>query len=294
VAGPIPVTTGSAHSATLDLGALRMTDARFPPNLVLERHAHDRVVFVVAVEGMFEDRVGGREYSLAPASVLIEPLGQPHENFFRKSGARVVIVQPDPAQDEMFEPCRQLFAEPRHFRDAGIVFAAHRALRELDQPDAITPLAVEAAALEMLAIAARVRLYDQASALPTWLARAHELIHECYLDQLRVGQIAAESGVHPVHLARVFRARFHCDVAAYVRRLRLEWAARALSSDDLSLAAVAARAGFSDQSHFTRCFKRYTGMTPGQFRSARPGQRRDVANVPGADATSKTRGVSDR
>ena len=57
-------------------------------------------------------------------------------------------------------------------------------------------------------------------------------------------------------------------LGAYVRRLRLDWAAARLTASDEPLAALALAAGFVDQSHFTRTFKQHTGLTPDQYRQA--------------------------
>jgi AraC-like DNA-binding protein len=57
------------------------------------------------------------------------------------------------------------------------------------------------------------------------------------------------------------------SVNAYARALRLEWASVAIASTDDPLARVAADAGFADQSHFTRWFKRHRGVTPGRYRA---------------------------
>jgi AraC-like DNA-binding protein len=57
-------------------------------------------------------------------------------------------------------------------------------------------------------------------------------------------------------------------MGSYVRRLRLDWAARELVRSETSLAGVALEAGFADQSHFTRFFKRHTGLTPQAYRRA--------------------------
>jgi AraC family transcriptional regulator len=74
-------------------------------------------------------------------------------------------------------------------------------------------------------------------------------------------------------LAREFRACHGMSVGEYGRRVRLSWAATELVSGDRSLAEVAAEAGFADQSHFTRLFKRHVGTTPARY-------RRDARHVP--------------
>jgi AraC family transcriptional regulator len=81
--------------------------------------------------------------------------------------------------------------------------------------------------------------------------------------------------VHPIHLARTFRARYGISVGEYGRRVRIEWAAAEIARGESSLAAVATEAGFADQSHFTRLFRRYVGTTPARFRAAQ------VRRVPG-------------
>lgn len=55
-------------------------------------------------------------------------------------------------------------------------------------------------------------------------------------------------------------------IGDYVHRLRVRYASEALRRPGARLADVAADAGFADQSHMTRVFKRVTGVTPGDFR----------------------------
>jgi AraC-like DNA-binding protein len=52
----------------------------------------------------------------------------------------------------------------------------------------------------------------------------------------------------------------------YVRTLRAEWAAARLTRTGLSLAEIAADAGYSDQSHMTRELRRRLGVRPGEYR----------------------------
>ena len=67
-----------------------------------------------------------------------------------------------------------------------------------------------------------------------------------------------------------WRPRFVGTSAApsgeYVRRQRIALACRSLAESDMPLADVAIEAGFADQSHFTRTFKRQLGVTPAAYR----------------------------
>ena len=53
-----------------------------------------------------------------------------------------------------------------------------------------------------------------------------------------------------------------------MQRLRVRFASEKLALPDEGIAQIAAEAGFADQSHLARVFKKYTQMTPGAFRRA--------------------------
>jgi AraC family transcriptional regulator len=80
-------------------------------------------------------------------------------------------------------------------------------------------------------------------------------------------QMAAVAHLSPYHFARQFKAATGLPPHQYLIARRVERARQLLQAGtDLSLAKVAARAGFADQSQFCRHFKRLVGVTPGQFR----------------------------
>jgi AraC family transcriptional regulator len=81
-------------------------------------------------------------------------------------------------------------------------------------------------------------------------------------------QIAAVARLSPYHFARQFKAATGLPPHQYVIARRVERAKHLLQTGtDLSLAEVAAHAGFSDQSQFSHHFKRLIGVTPGRFRA---------------------------
>jgi AraC family transcriptional regulator len=81
-------------------------------------------------------------------------------------------------------------------------------------------------------------------------------------------QLAVVARVSPYHFARQFKKATGLPPHQYLILRRVERAKQLLQAEtSLSLAEVAALAGFSDQSQFSRHFKRLVGVTPGQFRA---------------------------
>ena len=93
--------------------------------------------------------------------------------------------------------------------------------------------------------------------------RALELMDARLDSSLSVELLAAEVGLSPAHFARAFKETMGVAPHRYLLHLRLERARRLLDAGDATLSGVAQRAGFADQAHFTRHFKREYGVTPG-------------------------------
>ena len=138
--------------------------------------------------------------------------------------------------------------------------------REFQATDDASQMAVEGLTLELLTAMLRASRQQPRSRPPSWLARVIDLLHASHWQRLGLRDVASEVDVHPTHLARIFRRHLGCSLGEYTRRLRVDLAARELRDTDRSLAVIAARAGFHDQSHFSRCFKRQTGRTPSEYR----------------------------
>ncbi len=88
---------------------------------------------------------------------------------------------------------------------------------------------------------------------------------------------------------RKFRASFHLTPQRYLRKLRLSMASRALVSTVETLAEIASGCGFSDQSHFTRQFRRHFGRTPRAYREHYARDGGDAALIPKLAADDQER-----
>lgn len=263
----VPVTVGSSRSRSVNVGGFLVTRVWFPPLLKLPLHTHDRATVAVILRGSFDGLMRTTSHPCPAATLLTEPAGELHGNRFERDGAEVLTVQPDPARVELLEPLSGVLGEVNRIRNRAIAAVAGRAAGELVAPDDVG-LAVEGLILEMLALTARGRAASGVGVerrRPGWLEDARSLLHDRQLQ--RVGEVATAVGVHPVHLARVFRAHYGMPVGAYVRALRLNWAAERLGASQDPITQIALQAGFYDQSHFARLFKRQFGCTPLAYRT---------------------------
>lgn len=273
---PVPVTMGSPRSVTQDVRSCRIHLVWFPETTVLHPHHHDRPTFAVILDGGFELRLSSparHRSSLAcpPGTILAQPAGERHANHIAAGGARGIVLQPDPGGPTLSQGTTRLLDDLHHFRDGPIATQARGMARELISPDAVTPLALEGLVLEMLSEAARLVARRDPGRTETapWLRRAVEFVHAHFRENLRIDEIAAAAGVEPGHLTVAFRTVHRVPIGRYVRRLRVDWAADRLAATDTSIARIALEAGYADQPHLTRAFKRATGTTPAAYRRSR-------------------------
>jgi len=104
---------------------------------------------------------------------------------------------------------------------------------------------------------------------PAWAKELKEIIQD-QIDtnlSLTLKNISKELKVNPAYLSREFSKYFDdLSFGEYIRKLRIEKAVNLFHTSGYSLAEIAYLTGFSDQSHFTRIFKKFTGKSPSEYR----------------------------
>ncbi len=94
------------------------------------------------------------------------------------------------------------------------------------------------------------------------IQRVIEYIHDNLGQQLTLTELAFIANMSSYHFSRTFKQATGMAPHQYVLHTRIERAKGLLLQGKLSVAEVATRVGFFDQSHFTRYFKRIVGVTP--------------------------------
>lgn len=262
MAAQLAVTAGTSRFRRLDVSLGRVSANRFPPGLSLPVHSHPQATIAVVLSGGFAGSYRGGERECRAQTVIVEPAGEEHGNRFGHDETTILTLSLE--QDRLGGRADDAGQRFRHDRDPFIELIARRAANELDHPDDVTPLAVEAAALELIA---RVTRTARPERHPAWLGAARAFLHDRYAESFTLADVATAVGVEPERMARLFRRAYGEPVAAYLRRIRVDAAAHLLASTDLPISRVAADVGFADQSHLTRCFGQYVGTTPGRYRA---------------------------
>lgn len=248
------------------VGRFLVSETRFPADLHTPWHAHQAPAFCLVLRGRYLQRFRQCEVVYQPATVLFRPSEAEHTDHISPQGAACFIIEPDSGW--LFEAGLDRLNHEHALYHTGprARWLLEHALGEFRRPDPVTPLALEGLVLALGAEFARIGEPRPARACPPWLLRARDALDAAFPGRVTLAELAADAGVHPVHLAAAFRRAFGASVGQYLRARRLEAARLALRDPSQSLSEVAITLGFSSQSHFTQAFRRHTGVTPAAYR----------------------------
>jgi AraC family transcriptional regulator len=222
---------------------------------------------VLVLAGAITEMRDAETQTYGPSTLLYRPACEPHAYAVSQAGARCLIVDADDGWLARARVHAPVVEQSTSFRGGFLIHLAHRLHGEFRLRDDVSRLVIESITLGVLAEASR-RVAKTRDASPNWLQQARALAEAHFAEPLSLSGVARKVGVHPVHLARTFRRVHRITFAGYVRQVRIEFARRELAASSAPLGDIAAAAGFCDQSHFSRLFKRHTGLTPAAYRLA--------------------------
>ncbi|MFC6882180.1 MULTISPECIES: AraC family transcriptional regulator [Actinomadura] len=259
-----------------DDGALEAMHAHFERH-VYHRHSHETYSFGVTEDGHQAFTCRGAAHTSAAGMVIAFNPDDPHDGHAADALGftyRIVHLGPDLVSGVLADIADRRAALPLF--DAPVLDdpvlarnlrALHAALLggapALRRDELLT-----ATVGSMVRRAATAPVRPAAPAATARIAeRARRRLHDAPLDDVPADELARAAGCSRFALYRAFQKAHGMSPSDYQRQLRLR-AARALLASGEPIGDVAAGTGFADQSHLTRWFVRYFGVTPGAFRRA--------------------------
>lgn len=246
--------------------AFKVTESLYPPRLIQSRHTHQPASLSFVLSGNYLEKFDRQTHHRQPSTLIFRPPQESHSVDYGNEAVRILNVQ---LSFEKLAYIREQSVCPdssTSCRSETIAWLGNRIYQEHKRADTVSALAIEGLVLEIFAEAARSKISSKEKNLPPWLREAREFLHDNFAESFVLEDVVKIAGVHPVHLARVYRKKFGCTIGEYVRRLRVEYASRQITQTRLPFGEIAHAAGFADQSHLNKIFKNIYGLTPSEYR----------------------------
>jgi AraC-like DNA-binding protein len=245
----------------------RFVEHRYP------RHAHHYFVIAFVESGAASYRYRGAQHVAPAGHVFIVNPDEPHTG--ESAGPSGYLYQTVyPSADYLSRVAEDVggarlmpFFKDSLLKDAHLAALLSRFHKSLA---AQAPKAEwESLVLRALAHLVRYHADPRLTALPP--AREHpavrtacEYIEEHYAEDISLSTLGGLVALSPYYFSRAFERETGLPPHGYLENVRIRKAREFLDQGE-SLVSAALSAGYSDQSHFTHRFKRFLGVTPGQY-----------------------------
>ena len=252
------------NNQTLQLGGLTLTDTEYSYEFV-DWHYHENPHLTLITRGDIRQGTRRETYECPADTLLFHNRQEPHYNLKPAGTTRGFQLEIHPQWSDAFNLNLDALPNCAKVLHPGVKLPFYNIYKEAKRFDDLSGLAIDALLLDLFSTLRGV-VATANKATPGWVKKIDELLHDQFDQPLSLQAIAAELDLHWAHLSRDFPRYFHCTFGEYVRKIRIEKSLALLRHPQLSLTEIALLCGFADQSHFNRCFKEFSGITPKVFR----------------------------
>jgi len=259
--------TGQFHgqtNKTIQLNGLTLTDTEYTHDKV-DWHYHENAYFTFILQGNVIEGNRKEVYNCTAGSLLFHNWQEPHYNIKPNGFTRGFHIELEQQWLQGFDFGLSDLTGSINILNPDLKLLLYKIFREVKIDDGTTSLSVQSLLLQLVE---QMRHDNKISIQkkPLWVNKIREVLDNKFADNLSLTDLSANLGIHPVHLSRDFPKYFHCNLGHYIRKLKIERSLSLLSQKSNSLSAITFECGFSDQSHFARCFKEINGMNPLEYR----------------------------
>jgi AraC-like DNA-binding protein len=247
-----------------DLGGLELYHATLT-EFAFRPHAHEEFFIALTEHGWCAPAYRGRRHEIGPGDVIVLNPEEAHAGGPPPGGSwsyRSLYVRPE----QFGEVVPHFGVDVVRDRDVAARLGRFHRLSERQGSNVLERESLLAGALGLLA--AR-HAAPSAGSRPPGTEPAAVRLSRAYLEEHAAEQVTLQAlsriaGLSAFHLCRVFGTAVGMPPHAYQTQARVR-RARSLLRSGVPISQVAVDAGFSDQAHLTRHFKRIVGLTPGRY-----------------------------
>lgn len=248
------------------VSAFTLTERFYPPHFKTPKHAHEDALFCLVLDGNYTETYGKKQRECLPQTALFHACDDPHAEHFHENGGHSFIVEIKPTWIKNIREQVKFPNISADFRNGNLPQLGTKLYQEFKKFDSLSPIIIEGLILEITGETARQSLFKTKNQKPIWLTKVESYLHERFAEPFSLKEVAKFVEIHPVHLAQTFRKFNRTTVGNYLRQIRIENARQELTKSNKTLSQISFDNGFSDQSHFSRLFKREYGVSPNEYR----------------------------
>jgi AraC family transcriptional regulator len=242
--------------------------SHYHPFAKLPRHEHADSYVCVNLSSAFVEVSNTDSGDTVPRfAAVTHPAGEAHENHFDARGGMCLSIFRDASRSQSWRLITNDHdvSTNEDTRAVGVAFLNN--MQHYDQFEDCAALSFSELTLQLIRTLSNAPARGRLNFAGIW--RALDAVNQDPLRAWTTDELAAVAQLHPTHLARQVRKITGQTFGEHVRRRRTLSALALLKKRDGSVADIAQRCGFADQSHLTRTLRRLTGLTPSNVRESR-------------------------
>lgn len=243
----------------LEFQGVTFSTSEYDPHQTQPWHTHERATFFAHLSGEQLDELEDAQWSMPVLGLTYHPSSTPHRSRIGPRGAKGINVELSEEWLERHGISLRDLGERRVCSSPAVRSAALRLIRAY-APSTLADQELSDMALELVESFLSCEAVCRRSS-PQWLRETEVRMRARFREPIGLSSLAYQAGIHPVHLARVFRQTHGRSVTEHLQRLRIQAAVdQVLAGESIGMAAV--EAGFADQFHFSRTLKAHFGYSP--------------------------------
>lgn len=227
-------------------------------------HYHENPHFTFFTQGNIRQGTRHETFECSADTLLFHNWQEPHYNIKPAGITRGFQLEIDAAWYRKFEVDPQQLPAVAKLTQPNVRLLFYNIYKESKIFDATATLTIDSLLVEIFETMRGFQI--SGAGTPRWVRKLDEILRDDPDRHFSLQELAGELGLHWAHLSREFPRYFRCNFSEYVRKLKVEKSLPLLRNSNRPIAEITFLCGFADQSHFTRCFREFTGITPRTFR----------------------------
>lgn len=225
-------------------------------------HSHKNAHITLFLKGGTIEKRKNESHSVSPGTVLFYHSDELHQNQNTLFPSKNINIEIDETHFKNFE----ITEEELKNRTANSIETKLLILKIYKETLISDGFSSDSINMLLSSYASNQNYLENFSNCPKWVSILYELLNDCWNENPSLSDLSKTLNINPISISKYFSKYFGCTYGEYMRRLKIDKSIFLMQQQNRSLTEIGFKCGFSDQSHFIRTFKHYTGFLPKDFK----------------------------